>query len=118
LHAPRLLCNAILLRDVALPTVVMASPPALALGLVLAPAAPVLRRAVRPLVELDDPGDDSIEEGTIVRHDDDRSLICGQESLEHCEPGEVEVVRRLVEQQDVEAAEEDRRERGACGLSA
>ena len=53
-----------------------------------------------------------------MRDDDHRAVEAGEERLEPREPGEVEVVRRLVEQQHVEAAEEDRRERGARGLSA
>ncbi len=53
-----------------------------------------------------------------MRDDDDRAVELGDERLEPREPGEVEVVRRLVEQQHVEAAEQDRRERGARGLAA
>ena len=42
----------------------------------------------------------------------------GDEALQPLEAVEVEVVGRLVEQQDVEAREQDRRERGAGGLPA
>ena len=41
-----------------------------------------------------------------------------EKRLEPREPGEVEVVRRLVEQEHVEAAEQDRGERGARRLAA
>ena len=41
-----------------------------------------------------------------------------EEALEPVEPGEVEVVRRLVEQEDVEAGEQDRGERSLRGLAA
>ena len=53
-----------------------------------------------------------------MRDDDDRAVELGDERLEPREPGEVEVVRRLVEQEDVEAAEQDRRERGTGRLAA
>ena len=42
----------------------------------------------------------------------------GDEALEAVEPVEVEVVRRLVEQQHAEARQQDRGERGARGLAA
>ena len=63
----------LLLGAVALPPLVVAHAPARALGLVLAPAAGELRRAVRPFVELDDARDRAVEELTVVRHDDDRA---------------------------------------------
>ena len=53
-----------------------------------------------------------------MRDDDDRAVELSDEGLEPREAGEVEVVRRLVEQQHVEAAEQDRRERGARRLAA
>ena len=49
-----------------------------------------------------------------MRHHDDRAVGLVHELLEPVEAGEVEVVGRLVEQQHVEAAEQDRRERGAA----
>ena len=53
-----------------------------------------------------------------MRHDDDRARGLVHELLQPVETGEVQVVGRLVEQQDVEAAEQDRRERGARRLPA
>ncbi len=53
-----------------------------------------------------------------MRDDHDRALEAGEERLETREPGEVEVVRRLVEQQHVVAAEQNRRERRPCSLAA
>ncbi len=47
-----------------------------------------------------------------MRDDDERRLRLGDEALEPLQAGEVEVVRRLVEQEDVEAGEQDRREAG------
>ncbi len=41
-----------------------------------------------------------------------------QERFEQVEPGEVEVVGRFVEEEHVEAGEEDRGEGGPCGLTA
>ena len=52
-----------------------------------------------------------------MRHDHDRAVIRHEERLEPCEAREVEIVRRLVEQKDVEPAEEDRGERSAGGLA-
>jgi len=37
-----------------------------------------------------------------VRHDHDRSVVAGEKALEPLEPVEVEVVRRLVEEEHVE----------------
>jgi hypothetical protein len=96
---------------------VVALAPPLALGFVVAPAAAVFGRAARPLVELDDARDGAIEEGAIVRDDDERSGMSRQRALEPGESGEVEVVGGLVEQEHVEAAAQDARERYA-GLLA
>src|SRR6202007_3240995 len=60
----------------------------------------------------------SVEERAIVRDDDNRAVEAGDEALEPIEPGEIKIVRRLVEQEDVEAAEQDRRERGAGCFAA
>ena len=49
---------------------------------------------------------------------DHRAVEAREEHLEALEPGEVEVVRRLVEEQHVVAAEEDRRERRPRCLTA
>ena len=70
------------------------------------------------LVELEHPRHRALEEGAVVAHDDDAAREFVEERLESFEPGEVEVVGRLVEQEHVEPAEQDRGERGACGLPA
>ena len=56
--------------------------------------------------------DDAVEERPVVRHDDDRRRRRRHEALELVEPGEVEVVGRLVEQQHVLARQQDRGQRG------
>jgi hypothetical protein len=83
------------------PALEVALAPPLALGLVLAPAAGVLGRAPRPFVELDDARDGAVEERAVVRNDDERARLGCELPLEPLEPGEVEVVRRLVEEEDV-----------------
>ena len=83
----------------------VAEPPAAELG---APA--------RVLVELEHPGDGAVEEGAVVGHDDDAAGSSSRNALEPVEPGEVEVVGRLVEEEHVEAAEQDRGQRGARRL--
>ena len=85
---------------------------------VLAPAARPLPDPVRPRVDLDDPRHDPVEERAVVRDDDEAALAPQQEALEPVEAVEVEVVRRLVEQQHVEAGEQDRREREPGRLPA
>ena len=110
-HAALLLLDAPALGDRRVPAAVMPLAPSLALSLVVAPAAAVLRRPSRPLVELDDARDDAVEEGAVVRDDDERAGMRGERPLEPGETAEVEVVRRLVEQEHVEAAAEDAGER-------
>src|SRR4029453_4933145 len=58
----------------------------------------------------------SVQESSIVRDDDEPRVEPDQEALEQVEPGEVEVVRRLVEQEEVELGGEDRGQRGAALL--
>ncbi len=53
-----------------------------------------------------------------MRDDDERAPVAGEERLEPLQPGEIEVVRRLVEAEDVEAAEQDRGERDAGRFAA
>ena len=53
-----------------------------------------------------------------MRDDEHGAAHAREEALEQSEPGEVEVVRRLVEEEDVEAREQDAGERGARGLAA
>ena len=118
LHTPCLLLNPLLLGDIALIAFDVTGVPARPLGLVLAPAARIFGGAVRPLVELDDLRHGTVEERAVMRHDHRCSVIFLQERLEAREPGEVEVVGRLVEQEDVEPAEQDRRKGSASRFPA
>src|SRR5579859_1955693 len=117
-HPALLLLDASPLDDRRVPALVLPRPAPLALGLVVAPAAAVLLRAARPLVELDDAGDGAVEEGTVVGHDDDRAGVRREPPLEPREAGEVEVIRRLVEEENVDVAAEHVGERGARLLAA
>ena len=85
---------------------------------VAGPAAAVLRRGVGDLVELEHARDRALEEGAVVRDDHGAAGALGDEPLQPRQAVEVEVVGRLVEQQDVEAREQDRGQRGARGLAA
>ena len=87
----------------------------LEIGLV---AAVVDRDRVLGEVELDDARDAPGEELAVVRDEHDAAALALDERLEPREPGEVEVVGRLVEQHEVEAAEQQRRERGPRRLAA
>ena len=78
--------------------------------LVVAPTAGPLPHAPRVRLDGRDAIDRSVEELSIVRYDDERAAVAGEKPLESLEAREVEVVRRLVEEQDVEAREQDRRE--------
>src|SRR5262249_27583892 len=85
---------------------------------VVAPGTRVLVHPARLRLELDDARDGPVEERAIVR---DEHHACGElveKTLEPCEPVEVEIVRRLVEEKDVEPGEQDRGERGARRLAA
>ena len=86
--------------------------------LVLGPAARVLVHAVGAGLELQDPIHGAIEELAVVRDDDEAAVEPQQEALEQLEAVEVEVVRRLVQQVDVEAREQDRGQCGATLLAA
>jgi hypothetical protein len=81
------------------------------------PAAAVFQRGVADLVELEDACDRALEEGAVVRDDHGAAGALRDEALQPCQAVEVEVVGRLVEQQDVEAGEQDRGERRARGLA-
>src|SRR5439155_7303501 len=87
-------------------------------ALVLAEPARVLPRLAGLGLELEHVGRHALQEVAVVRDDDDRRLRLPDEELEPLESTEVEVVRRLVEQEDVEAREQDRGERGARSLTA
>ena len=60
-------------------------------------------------VELHHPGHRAGEELAVVADHDDAGARAGDEPLELVQPGEVEVVGRLVEQQDVVAGQQQRR---------
>ena len=74
--------------------------------------------ALRARFELDDLVHGSVEERAVVRDDDEARVESEQEPLEQLEAVEVEVVRRLVEQVDVEAREQNRGQRGSASLPA
>ena len=62
--------------------------------------------------------DRPVEERPVVRDEDDRTREAVDERLELREPVGVEVVRRLVEEEEVGLREEQRRERGTRRLAA
>jgi hypothetical protein len=103
---------------------VLAVQPLVALALHRSLALPVgvrsrvLVHSPRLGVERDDSRDCSVEELAVVRHRDDRAWETADEALEPFEPVEVEVVRRLVEAEHVEAREEQGGERDARRLAA
>ena len=59
-----------------------------------------------PAVEFDDPGGQLAEEDAVVRDEQQRPAVAEQELLEPADGVDVEVVRRLVEQQDVGLADQ------------
>src|SRR5207237_8232603 len=91
---------------------------ALARGLVLAPAAGPLAEPAASLFELDDPRHRPVEEGAVVRDDDEAAAELGDEALEPLESLEVEVVRGLVEAEHLEARQQQRGEPCPRGLAA
>ena len=70
------------------------------------------------VVELEHRGRHGLEEPAVVRDEDDRGVERSQHALEPLERLDVEVVRRLVEQQQVGLRGERARERGARQLAA
>ena len=90
-----------------------------ALELLLEPARVVaLEREPAPVVELEDPLGDVVEEVAIVGDRDDGARVLLQEAFEPVDGLGVEVVGRLVEQQQVGVAEEQPGERDAALLAA
>ncbi len=69
-------------------------------------------------VELEDPAGDVVEEVAVVGDGDHGALVVGEEALEPGDRLGVEVVRGLVEQQQVRGREEQPAERDAPALSA
>ena len=87
--------------------------------LLLEPAGVVpLVRDAAAAVELEDPAGDVVEEVPVVRDRDDGSLVVGEEPLEPEHRLRVQVVRRLVEQQQVGRREQQPAERDAPPLAA
>ncbi len=69
-------------------------------------------------VEFEDLGDGAGEELAVVADDDGAGAQAGHEAFEAVQAVEVEVVGRLVEEEDVVAGEEEGGETGAGGLAA
>ena len=90
-----------------------------ALALLLEPRGVVaLPRDARAAIELEDPARDVVEEVAIVRDGDDRARELVQEVLEPRDALGVEVVRGLVEQQQVGPLEQHLAQRDAAPLAA
>ena len=68
----------------------------------------VIRRV--GVADVEDPGHDAVEKIPVVGYHDDRALVRLEVLVEPAEHSEVEVVGRLVEQQDVRLAEQQARE--------
>ena len=82
-----------------------------ALALIGRPAAPVDRAAAGVLVQLEDVGHRSLEEGAIVGDDDHAAGASDHHVLKPGQAVEVEIVGRLVEEGEVEAGEQNGGER-------
>ena len=89
----------------------------LARPLIVAPRARELADTTGLALELDDPVDDRLQECAVVGDDDDRCGRPSDEALEQAQPVEVEVVRRLVEEQHVVVRVEDLAQRRAGSLA-
>src|SRR5205807_2681991 len=77
-----------------------------------------LERDAAAAVELEDPAGDVVEEVAVVCHGDDGALVLREEPLEPEHRLGVEVVRRLVEQEEVGRREEQPAKRDAAPLAA
>ncbi len=88
------------------------------LGEIPGPSAAVQPPAPGVLVELEHVGDRPVQEGAVVRHDDHAASSPRHQLLQPRQPVEVEIVRRLVQQRDVEARQQDRRQRHPRLLAA
>ena len=77
-----------------------------------------LERDALAAVELEDPAGDVVEEVPIVRDGDDGALVRLEEPLEPRDGLGVEVVRRLVEEEQVGRREQQAAERHAAALAA
>ena len=81
-------------------------------------AAAVEVPAVLVAVELEDLGGGAGQELAVVADHDDAGGGVGDEPLQAVQAGQVQVVGRLVEQEDVEPAQQERGQTGAGGLAA
>jgi hypothetical protein len=108
------------LTDVAFVCSLVAEPAGLTEPLVLGPAAGKLADPPRRGLELElhDPLDRLLEKRPVVRDEDERARRRGHEALQQLEAVEIEVIRRLVEEQHVEAGEQDRSQLGARRLAS
>ena len=97
---------------------VLAGAGGIARGGVLRPASRELAHAPAAVLDLGDARHRPVEERPVVRDDDEGGFGRRDEPLEALEPVEVEVVRRLVEQEHVVAREQDRRQGEPRGLAA
>jgi len=86
-------------------------PPRLPLDQILVIVAGIDREPRR--YQLRDRGHHPVQEVAIVRHDHDRAFVVGQERLQPLERLDVEVVGRLVEQQERRALEQESRKHRA-----
>ena len=75
-------------------------------------------RREAPAIELDDARREALEERAVVRHEDQRAGVLGQEVLQPGDRFEVEVVGRFVEQQHVGLRDQGPREQDAPAPSA
>ena len=83
----------------------------------LLPAAVVFAHAPRFGLEFED-ARHPFEKSAVVRDDGETASMSVQEALEQLERREIEVVRGLVQQEDVRLRREDRLELSPCGLAA
>jgi len=70
-----------------------------------------------PLVDLEDPSGDVVEKVTVVRDGDDCALVRVQKSLEPGDRGGVEVVGRLIQEQQVGLGEQQTRKGNTAALA-
>ena len=70
-------------------------------------AARVRHELVRDAVELEDASDGVVEEAAVVAHDQHGARERAEEALQPSQPGQVEVVGRLVEEQHRRPGEKD-----------
>jgi hypothetical protein len=90
---------------------------ALLLGLQPGGVVALVRDALAA-VELEDPARDVVQEVPVVGHGDHGALVLGQVLLEPRDGVGVQVVRRLVEEQEVGLGEQQPAERDAAALAA